>query len=70
MGTRWDLSMMKISYKLTKRASKTEKFEKYLKMYDIIDFQTIRYKLTAAGSVIYSILNYKLMRPFLTFTAT
>ena len=29
---RMDLSLMKISYKLTKRTTKTEKFEKYFKM--------------------------------------
>ena len=32
-------------------------------MYDIINFQTIRYKLTALGNIIHSIINYKLMRP-------
>ena len=29
----------------------------------IINFKTIRYKLTASGNIIHSILNYKPMRP-------
>ena len=29
----------------------------------IINFKTIRYKLTASGYIIHSILNYKPMRP-------
>ena len=58
----WDFSLMKISYNLKKRTTETEKFEKYFKMY-IINFKTIRYKLTASGNIIHSILNYKLMRP-------
>ena len=53
---------MKISYKLTKRTTKTEKFEKKLKMY-IINFKTIRYKLSASGNIIHSVFNYKFMRP-------
>ena len=40
-----DLSLMKISYNLTKRTTKTEKFEKCLKNY-IINFKTKGYKLT------------------------
>ena len=62
----WDLSMMKISYKLTKTTTKTEKFEKALKMYNIINSQTIRYKLSASVNIIHSIFNYKLMRPVST----
>ena len=57
--------MMKISYKLTKRTTKTEKFEKKLKKY-IIKFKTIRYILRALGFIIHSIFNYKLMRPVRT----
>ena len=34
-----DLSLMKISYNLTKRTTKNEKFEKCLKVY-IINFRT------------------------------
>ena len=30
-GIEWGISMMKVSYKLTKRTTKAEKFEKYLK---------------------------------------
>ena len=55
-----DLSLMKISYKLTKKTT-TEKFEKYLKVY-IINFKTKGYELTASGNIINSILNYKLKR--------
>ena len=36
----WDLSLMKINYNLTKRTTKTDLFEKYLKMY-IINIKTI-----------------------------
>ena len=39
-GIGWDLSMTINSYKLTKRTTKTEKFEKSLKMYNIINFKT------------------------------
>ena len=41
---------MKVSYNLTKRTTKTEKFENYLKMY-IINFNTKGYELTAPGNV-------------------
>ena len=34
----WDLSMMRKSYNLTKRKTKTEKFEKFLQMSNIINF--------------------------------
>ena len=47
---------------MKKRTTKTEKFEKYFKMF-IINFKTIRYKLTALGKIIHSILNDKPMRP-------
>ena len=53
---------MKMSYNLTEKTTRTEKFEKYLNMY-IINFKTNCYKLTASGNVIHSILNYKLLRP-------
>ena len=52
----WDLSLMKISYNLTKRTTKNEKFEKNFNMF-IINFKTIRYKLTASGNIIHSMLN-------------
>ena len=39
-GIGWDLSMTINSYKLTERTTKTEKFEKSLKMYNIINFKT------------------------------
>ena len=48
-------------YNLTKKTTKTEKFENHLKMY-IINFKTIRYELTPLGNIIHSILNYKFMR--------
>ena len=56
---------MKISYNLTKRTTKTEKKEKYFKMFIII-FKTIRYKLTASGNINHSILKYKPMRPVIS----
>ena len=40
-----DLSLMKTSYNLTKRTTKTEKFENHFKMY-IINFKTKGYELT------------------------
>ena len=55
--TGWDLSMMRVKYKLIKRATKTEKKEKSSKIYNITNFKTIRYKLTASGNIIYSIFN-------------
>ena len=58
----WDLSLMKKSYNLTKRTTKTEKLEKNFKMFTI-NIKTIRYKLTASGNINHSILNYKPMRP-------
>ena len=56
-----DRSLMKISYNLTKRATKTEKFENYFKMY-IINLKTKGYELTVSGNIINSIPNYKLKR--------
>ena len=58
-----DLSLMKIN--LTKRKT-IEKFEKNLKTY-IINFKTIRYKLTALGNIIPLVPNYKLMRAVSNF---
>ena len=46
-----DLSMMRISFNLKKITTKTDNFEKSLKMY-IINFMTIRYDLTALGNII------------------
>ena len=57
-----DLSTTRISYKLTKR-TKTEKFEKSLKMYNIITYNTIRYSLTVSGNIIHLMVNYKFTRP-------
>ena len=59
----WDLSMMKMSYNLTKRTTKIEKFEKTLKVYNIKIFRTVCYKLTATSNIILSIFIYKPMRP-------
>ena len=50
-----DFKNMRISYNLTKRTTKKEKIEKFLKilkMYNIINFKTIRYKLAALGVII------------------
>ena len=58
-----DFSMIIISYKLTKKTTKTEKLKKKsLKMY-IVNFETIRYKMTALRNINPWILNYKLLRP-------
>ena len=57
-----DLSMMRKSYKLPKKTTKIEKFKKSLKMYIIINFETIRYKMTASASINPWILIYKLLR--------
>ena len=64
----WELSMMKLGYKLTIRTTKSENFGKSLKVINIINFKTIRYKVTASGNIIHSNLNYVLM--WLPFTAT
>ena len=58
----WDLLLMRISYNLTKRITKTEKFEKYFEMF-ITNFKTFRYKLTASGNLNHFIPNEKPMRP-------
>ena len=61
-----DLSLMRISYKLTKTTTKAEKKRKILiifKMYSIKSFESKRYKLTALRKTIQSILNHKLVRP-------
>ena len=53
------------NYKLTKRTTKNEKKmknPKKPKMYNIINFKPIRYKVTASCNIIHSILNYKVMR--------
>ena len=62
-GIGWDLSMMRVKYKLMKRTTTTEKIEKSSKNYNITNFKTIRYKPTASSNIIQSIFNYKLMRP-------
>ena len=53
-GSALDLSMMRQIYKLTIKTTKTEKTEtqKILKRYNIINFKTIRQKLTASGNII------------------
>ena len=43
----WDLSLMKISYNLTKRTKKTEKCF----ILFVINVKTIRYKLSALGKI-------------------
>ena len=54
----WDRSLKKLSYYLTKRTTKTEKYEKNFNLF-IINFKTIPYTLTASGKVIQSMLNWK-----------
>ena len=56
-----DLSMMKVSYKLTKRRKKTKNFKIKLEMY-IVNFRSTRNKLSASGNINHSIFKYKLMR--------
>ena len=58
-GIEFDLSKTRLSYRLTKRTTKTEKS---LKKYNIINFKTIRYKLTALGKIIHLIVNYNSLR--------
>ena len=62
-GNGWDLSMTRISYKLSIRTTKTKKFEKSLKMYNIINFKTPCYILTSWANIVHLIGNYKFMRP-------
>ena len=52
-GIGWDLSMMRVKYKLTKRTTNTKKIEKSSKIYSITTFKTIRYKLTASGKFLF-----------------
>ena len=59
----WDLSLMKISYNLTKRTTKTEKFEKYFKLF-IINFKTIQYKLTSLGNISPKLQAYETCQQF------
>ena len=59
-GIWYDLSMIRISFKLTKTVLKTEKIVNSLKMYDLINFKPIRYRLTTLSNTIYSIIKYKL----------
>ena len=59
-----ELTMMRISYKLTKRTTNWKKREilKILKKFCILHLKTIRYKPTASGKIIHSIVIYKLLR--------
>ena len=54
-GIRWNLSMMRINYKFTKR-TKPEKYEKISDKEKIVNFNAIRYKLSALSNIIHSIL--------------
>ena len=54
-GNKWDLSVMRISYKLTKRTNKPEKFKKILKTNNIISFKVFHYELTALSDFFHSI---------------
>ena len=53
--------MTRTSYKLTKSTTKTEKFEKSLKIYIIINSKTICSKLTGSGNIIHLFGNYIFM---------
>ena len=61
--TGWDLFLMKISYNLTKRTTKTERFEKCFKLF-ILDFKTIHYKLTASGNINPNLQTYETCQQF------
>ena len=74
--TRYHLTFMFFEYKklirslndenklqVDEKKTKTEKFKKSLKMYNIINFQAIRYKMTASGNINPCILNYEQLRP-------
>ena len=54
---------MTISYKLSKKTTKTEKFEKFLKTNIIKNFWTNHYKLIALRNFFHSILISMLTRP-------
>ena len=55
-GIEWKLSVMRVSYKLTKGTTKTEKFEVILKLNNIKNFNTIHLTLTALRNIIQSTL--------------
>ena len=58
----WDLSLTRIGYKLTKRTTKIENFEKkYLKMYSNINLKTIRNRVIASSNNLHLIVTYKFM---------
>ena len=62
-GTAWDISRVRICYKLTTRITKIEKFKNILKTYNIKNFKTICYKMTAFSNINHFILNYKFLSP-------
>ena len=42
---------MRTSWKLTKKKQKTDQFKETLKMYNITNFETIRFKMNALGNI-------------------
>ena len=54
-GTEWDLSVMRLTYKLSKGTTKRETTEIYLKTINIKPFNTVRSKRSALRNIIYSI---------------
>ena len=65
-----DMLMLRISYKLTKKTTKTEniaKSTKILKMINILNFKATHYKLTVSGNIFNFIVNYKFVRPLSVF---
>ena len=58
----WNLSMMRLNYKLTKR-TKTEKYKKCFRTNNTIKFNTTRKKLSELSNIIHSILIWKPERP-------
>ena len=59
MGPLDDENKLQVGEKNNKNS---KKFEKISKKYNIKNFMTIRYKLTASSNTIHSMFNYKLMR--------
>ena len=62
MGPLNDVNKLQLR-EVNKRTTKAEKIEKSSKMYYFINFKTIKYKLSASGNIIWSITNYKHLRP-------
>ena len=58
-GIGWDLDDEN-KLQVDEKEQQNPKNLKFLKMYNITNFKTLCYELTASGNIIYSIPNYKL----------